>query len=278
MNNDKGLNKLLNATGFAFQLAVEAQVRKNMGSLNCQNIIREHPWFNPRHQASGFIDIVVEKGLGRFVLECKRTKNGAWVFLSPKPKGVNSIVAKCHWTCLLDETHSIQEWSEVGIVPECPESQFCSIRGTGEGKTAMLDRIGSELVVATEALGKEELSQQNHRAIPHLIYLPVIVTNAELYVGNFDPNSVDINTGLVEESEFSKVGAVRYKKALGYCVPNPGKALNLGESNAESERTVFVVNSGYLVEWLTKWDMLPEYHWSLFPWDQARKRFNEGKQ
>ena len=65
--------QLLNATGFAFQLAVEASVPIS-GDVDVRWRIerREYPW--KTGSGSGFIDIVLSRQNILMAIECKKTK------------------------------------------------------------------------------------------------------------------------------------------------------------------------------------------------------------
>ena len=269
---DGGLKKLLNGAGFVFQLAVEAQIADNRRTFQCNDLIREHPWFHKQLQNSGFIDLVVTKGVGRFVVECKRSKNARWVFLDTAPGGSRTSAAQVYWHCRLSESKVAGGWDDVGIFPECPESQFCCIRGAEDNKQVLLDRICSDLVAATEALSAEELEFDASDFGQHYVYMPVLVTNAELVVGNFDPSTVNLGSGEVEDASFEVVGAVRYRKALT-AVSATASVSSLVESNARNERTVFIVNATHLIDWLKNWKPVPRDSFRGFVWDQVKRQF-----
>ena len=135
--------------------------------------------------------------------------------------------------------------------------------------------MASELVAATEALAEEESRMQKQFSGFHYVYFPIIVTNAELVVGKFDPTDVDMETGQLDAVDFEVVEAVHYRKALsvGNGIDAIGKSFL--ESNQLRERSVFVVNSKHLVDWFGEWKLIPEFHWSGFPWDVARRNYTE---
>ena len=68
------LIKLVNASGFAFQLAVEHAVCSSHGH-NFQFVSREHAWRDADADRGGFIDLVLQSSAVTWVVECKRTRD-----------------------------------------------------------------------------------------------------------------------------------------------------------------------------------------------------------
>jgi hypothetical protein len=82
------------------------------------------------------------------------------------------------------------------------------------------------------------------------VYVPVIVTNAQLSVCDFDPAEVSIADGLLPgEAAFDDVSVLRFTKNLSFDI-DTSKHETLTASNAAKDRTVFVINamsfSGFL--------------------------------
>lgn len=155
MSDNRELLSLLNASGFAFQLGVERSLQSAVQRGICRIPAVEHPWKHQENGDSGFIDIVVQRGIGHLVVECKRTKDAKWLFLVPKTSRDAVSRYRCLWYASFGDGKGTSEWSDIVLAPICPESSFCCIRGTGEGQNPLLDRIGSEMIIATEALLNE---------------------------------------------------------------------------------------------------------------------------
>jgi len=80
--DDFALRRLVDSSGFAFQLAVEDLVRSS--GARWKVLFSEYAWLHPDRNSEGFIDTVLEKDRTRLVIECKRTSADAhWVFLNP---------------------------------------------------------------------------------------------------------------------------------------------------------------------------------------------------
>lgn len=273
MDEQHKLVKLLNSSGFAFQLGVEANVRNGHECRALARIIREHPWFHENRNESGFVDLIIEKEVGRFVVECKRTTEAKWLFLDPGPRDAETPRAKLHWQCRLDGKNIVKDWSDIGVHPPSPEVQFCNVRGGGENRQSMLDRIGFELIAATEAVASKEMSLLPGGDLFHYYYVPVIVTNAELLVGKFNPETLDLDSGKIDSAEFSKANSVRYRKSLAVSSVEGNGPSTLSEANEGAERTVFIVRANAFSAWLDEWTTAPKSQVQGMPWEKARKDY-----
>lgn len=99
------------------------------------------------------------------------------------------------------------------------------------------------------------------RGHARLFIFPSIVTNAEIAVCRFDPTKIKITDGTLEagDVEISTVPFIRFRKSLTTEFPQ-GVFYHLEAANRARERTVFVVNSTSLSEFLKDWkmDALPD--------------------
>lgn len=254
MSDKSAAIRLLNASGYAFQLAVESVVA-NCAYADVVVASREHPWRHEHLQKSGFIDLIVEKGMTRLVVECKRTTNAQWLFLVPDPTDVDVGEFHCLWSMYFEPNVPAWDWGRELLSPKSATSQFCCVRGSGEGQVAAIDRIGAELVYATEALAHEErnrISEEMAAPFP-MRYIPVIVTNADLAIARFDPRNVDVTSGRLEDCEVIPVDMVRYRKALDpVFVGSRREAKSTRESNRLSQRSLVVVSASSLPVLLEK--------------------------
>ena len=85
-----------------------------------------------------------------------------------------------------------------------------------------------------------------------MLYIPVILTTADLYTCNFNPDDISINDGTLKESGFKQVPLVRFRKSL---TTKPQVEKSLANITAEAkvkERTVFIINAKYLIEILKR--------------------------
>lgn len=267
---EEKLNDLINASGFAFQLAVEAAVRANPGRLGWRVVTREHPWTTS--QATGFTDLVLTCGNLYLVVECKRTRDAVWLFLMPEKDQLSRTHARIAWIDTVPHHKPLAGWDDIQVYPESAEADFCAIRGQGEKDRPLLERIASQVVEASDGLCADLITLHERSARTKLV-IPVIVTNAELVVGEFDPAKIDLSRGEVESAKFTTVEHLRFRKSLGPSSrPEDYDPEEVADLGAEAVRTVFVVSAGAFVKWMGAVHINgPD---SSSPWVTARGRAN----
>ncbi|MBX7124007.1 MAG: hypothetical protein K1X42_17920 [Opitutaceae bacterium] len=144
--------------------------------------------------------------------------------------------------------------------PETPQSAYCVVDGEDPRSKPMLERVAAEVIAATEAIATEEQSilvttQDFLRA-----YFGVIVTTASLKVCSFDPGTISIANGMIEDAHLVDVPYVRFHKQLSTAATrNDDAAFGIADLDGltrAKENTVFVVNSEHLIQFLTEfeWD------------------------
>lgn len=247
-SSDEKLNGLLNASGFPYQLGLETAVRA-MGTDSPWRVTgREHPWRTAN--ASGFIDLVLSDGNTHLVIECKRTREATWMFLMPDQKQMSRSHARICWTDTSPHQRALTGWGDIQVYPESPESEFCAVRGQGEGHVPLLERLAASAVESSEGLAADFLELSRESRASHVI-VPVIVTNASLVTAAFDPTDVDLMSGQLESAEYEHVPHVRFRKSLGPSEsPIEYEPESLEELAAGSVRTVFVVQGPEFTGWL----------------------------
>ncbi|HVQ38064.1 MAG TPA: hypothetical protein VMS31_11060, partial [Pyrinomonadaceae bacterium] len=191
--HDEELAKLVNRSGFLFQLAVEDHVRAGKSQHDWDVVAREYPWATADRARSGFIDFVAERNTLRCVFECKRTQSGEWIFLVPAD-AAETIQLRTLWSIVGQNGKSGWGWGDWGFHPQTLRSEFCIVRGASDDDKPMLERIAGDHVRAAESLAREELAMPN-RDYGVYGYMPVVVTNAKLYACRVDTTQVDLTTG-----------------------------------------------------------------------------------
>lgn len=248
---------IVNSSGFPLQLGLERLVQETQREHGWHFLSREHPWRNEIVSGGGFIDLIIENQpqTQAMVIECKRVRDTAWIFLVPNKdiKHRRHANAWLHWK--RGPENSYFDWEDLTLDPVSPESEFCVIPGHDPKSRPMLERTAAELIDATEALALEERSLSGYGVGPLRIYFSVIITTAELKVCNFDPVDIDIRSGEIENSCFSTVPFVRFRKCLSTRPPMNSKFKNIAELGKATERTVFIVNSGSVLDFLKSWEL-----------------------
>ncbi len=194
------------------------------------------------------------------VFECKRVRQAAWVFLIPQ-----TAPSQYTHVRLFDSQHSDARWkrfdwhSDWETNPESYESKYCSVPGQEQGRRNLLERTAAEIAEATEALAHQEKALADTGDSSKLeltrIYIPVIVTTADLAVAHFEPGSVSLQDGcLPHDTRFVRVPYVRFRKALTTEIEIRGMS-SISNEHARSERTIFVVNAEELANFLEAWEI-----------------------
>ena len=154
------------------------------------------------------------------------------------------------------------------------QSEFCILQSDEQRKQSILESLASEVLDSVEGIAMEEINiaKCNKPAHLRLFVFPVIVTNAEIAVCRFNPDKVSLNNGTLEENdvEISSVPFIRFRKSFTTNFPHSNlsdlqKSSIYSNSNINDlksavkarERTVFVVNSKSLPEFLKNWNLNP---------------------
>ena len=261
------LTKLLNASGFAFQLALEAAVNANPGhDRHWKVTAREHPWKTVT--GGGYIDLVVSSGRVHLVVECKRSREATWMFLMPDPAQMTRSHARICWTNTVPHKPSLAGWGDIQIYPNSPESSFCAVRGQGEKDAPLLERIASTVADSADSLASD-LLKLDERSSRTNIVVPVIVTTASLTLSSFKPEDVSLHSGELSAAAFTAVPHVRFRKSLAASeAPDDYEPTQLRDLSDSSERTIFVVAGAHFTDWLGEF----EIGTSSMPWETARRR------
>lgn len=264
------IKKLVNSSGFPFQLAVENEIQSISSQTQWSIITREHPWRSTSDEAEGFIDLVVGHGTVRLVIECKRPRGGLWVFLISDKRQESVKKFRVCWAHCKPNRPDLVGWNDFDILPTSPESEFCVIRGQDDNTKPLLERLGRYVLSSAEALATEELNLIRSTQIDHLrLMVPVIVTSAELKICKLSPEKISVSNGTITDSEFKTVPWIRFRKSLAVSEVEYSEFNELSEITEKKERSLFVINSSHLTDFLKKWEFYtPSYS---IPWDLARQ-------
>jgi hypothetical protein len=244
---------IANSSGFPLQIATVHAVNQ---SSNWRVVLEEHPWRSDMTGSEGFIDIVAvtrhDDGFSAMVLECKRVRQTAWVFLIP-----DLSPSPCRRTTAWESHRVDSKWKEYRWVdwrtyPSTYESQDCAIPGQEQGRKTLLERTASELINSVEVLAAEEKQIQEKGGTNNFtrLYIPVVVTTAQLFVSHFDPATISLADGsLSKDTPVSQVPCIRFRKSLSTRAQS-SSASSIEKLHTESERTIFVVHAEALPEFL----------------------------
>ncbi|MDQ2921165.1 MAG: hypothetical protein M3R52_06110 [Acidobacteriota bacterium] len=255
------LLRLVNSSGFPFQLRIADQIRRpDDSSARWDLVAQEHPWRAIEEGRDGFIDIIIRNSENdRMVLECKRTRDADWVFLLPE-NGVSNSGPHARMLYVSKSGPSADQlrsgWHNFYAQPESTISEFCIVRGSGERHKPMLENLCDVLLNSIECLAQEESAIAIERKVDlNCLYVPVIVTNANLQVCRFKLGSVSLEDGEIPDGDFESVPYIRFFKSLSTKSISLASVGSMDAANRERQRTVFVVQSARLESFLGSWDM-----------------------
>jgi hypothetical protein len=196
------------------------------------------------------------------VIECKRIQNKEWIFLPTSGNAQPRRIAKGLRIKRVNGAYVgvASGWSDETLEPRSPEAAFCVMPKDARDPT--VERVGAELVLATEALESEEREYLNRRGWDSIrVYFPVIVTTAQLKICSFDPKRISLSDGLVPpDAKISLADSVRFTKQLSTAPGTRGGMLTLaslitygreaGEIARAKKRSLFIVHAEKLDNFL----------------------------
>lgn len=258
--DENKVRKTVNGSGFPLQIGIQSLIEDTYEKHGWRVLFSEHSWINHDTEEGGFIDLLlIDKSMKTILnIECKRVKTGKWYFLQSEPSLKNRRHAKCHYLQAKNGKPELWGWKDVTLEPSCPEAEFCVIGGEdSKASRSMLEKIASGVVHSTEGFAIEDHSYSHDIENFERVYFNIIVTTADLFVCNFDPNGVDIESGEIDETKTTEVPFVRFRKQLStYSTPSLSwKEHDPHEISRRKENTVFVVNSRHLVRFLKEFEL-----------------------
>lgn len=268
---------LLNSHGFLFQLRIAHEVRSKQ--TRWRIVGQEHRWIDPDSGDEGFIDLVLESdgfvAHTRLVLECKRVQDVVWTFLIPSNTSLSQRMRMLWAAVAMPEGKSVMNWDDFTMTMKFHESSFCVVEGQDKDRP-MLERLSGLVTQSLECVAEEESRLFGDNPLrPPRVYTAVIVTTAELAVYEYDPTEVNLADGKLPmpatpDHPIPLVPFVAFRKSLASKL-GPAHAESLAAANMASERSVFIVQANYFLDFLKAYDFTAPYGWS----QQLRNRQSE---
>jgi len=258
--DEQKVKKIVNGSGFPLQIGIHSLVDETYVKHGWRVLFSEHAWVNHETEENGFIDLLLMNKSQKIVLniECKRVKNENWLFLQQEQTLTNRRHAKTFISRANLGKLTKFNWHDVTLEPSCPESEFCVIGGhDNNASRSMLERIAAGVVHSTEGFAIEDHSFSHEIEVFERLYFNVIVTTAELFACNFDPDKVNIENGEVDSTKTTPVPYIRFRKQLSSFETPHCSWKEVGSSgiSREKENTVFIVNSKHLVKFLKEFEL-----------------------
>jgi hypothetical protein len=262
---------LVNNSGFLFQLGVEAEAQSTYDQHGWKTVVHEYPW-QQSNGSGGFIDLILWKNNIRLVIECKRVREATWAFLALTDQEETRF--RSAWANCVQGESPLAGWFDFRMGPSSPVAEFCIVRGQGENDRPLLERVCGGLVQSVDSLAEEELRIAAKRPIGFTtIYIPVIVTNAELQLCVYSPTRISMVDGTIPDAVFQTVPFIRFTKSLATSLSSAPDVEDFRSALRDRERTVFIVSASSLVEFLRKLAVGgPHDTFSSYPWMKARQK------
>lgn len=245
-----------NSSGFPLQLRIAYEAK---ASAKWSVYLEEHPWQSSIANSEGFIDLILldEYRVQSMIIECKRVRQSSWVFMIPRPDCIERTHTRLWWS-----DQSTDGWKEFGWTDwqgiASHEAKYCAVPGQEQGRRNLLERTAAEVVEATESFARQEKELADNapttiRAFIR-IYIPVIVTTAELKVSCFDPSTISLSDGdLPHDTIFITVPYVTFRKSLTSRIDTESPLDQVSDLYKACERTVFVVHAENFNDFINNW-------------------------
>jgi len=240
------INALL-ASGFPFQTAVAQVVSQCQG----YRLAGEEVAWRDDAGADQFLDLVAHRGHVVIPIECKKTQKEILTFLQPSPADRDVNRARCIYLSKIQDSarRSLLFCSDWQLMPKSPESAFCVVSTSASGKDQrMLERDVQQLVRGTDAYARRCRDERSvDTSLLDTLIVPLLVTNAKLFIAEYDPANVSFESGqfaMPPQAKVSPIRWVRFRKAF----TSVGKDVG--------DRTVFVVAAPAFPGFLRKLDTI----------------------
>lgn len=251
--------KIINESGYPLQIAVGNAVSATTREHGWTVRYIEHSWAN-QNGSRGFIDLILQdKHRSTFlIVECKRVRNSTWAFMHVDGKTGNRYHAKSWASYYSGGRMKSFNWRDVTLDPSSPEAGFCAIRGQSAGdRNTIIERVGGELISATEAFAAEERDFREESTDCLRLYFNVIVTTASLSLAAFSPDDISLADGTLARASFQPVPFIRFRKQMSEqaWAFSPTDFAQGTDPSAAKENTVFIVSTEGLSQFLRSFEL-----------------------
>ena len=264
--SDETIEKVLRDSGFPFQKRVLQEIEAHSSEHEFGVLADDIPW--ELGELAGSVDLVLARGAHRLLLDCKRAgreESNPWVFLTDG-RSQPTTRARCYWRGPVaqpgrppDELGERAAYNDMDFEPVSDESDSCAITGSKDRRDNLIERIARNLLRGAVAISEQERHSTAGRSASYrCVYVPVIVTTADLHVASVTPDNVSLADGRTRNAKVERIDIVRFRKGLE--VPT-WDVEDLRDAHEQSQRTVFVVRGSAIVRFLTQWRLVGAPQW-----------------
>jgi hypothetical protein len=247
------LKDIINKSGYPLQLALEYQINLETPKHKFRVLSSEHRWLDKQTNNEGYIDLILEhQSISiRMVIECKRI-TGNWNFLIPheKPNKTNNFKGFFIPINTPDNLNEMK-WVPHYMYPESYVSSFCVLETNNQKDDRSLEKISGDLLESLESIAKEEIPYKCKPVFAtELLYLPVIVTTANIQLCFFNPEDISLDDGKITASEIIEQDYVRFEKSLSSNIVDPNPIEDIRKADKSNSRTVVIVQANKINNFL----------------------------
>jgi hypothetical protein len=233
---NKDLIGALGGSGFPFQTAVAAAIT-GTGLFDVQE---EVAW-NAPDRSTAFLDIVASTQNVRICIECKWLRKEKLIFLLPSHRSVppTDNLNLVFVNCVADSTRRpVVSYGQATATPMTEESVYCVVDSSNRNER-MIEKEVQPLVQGTAAYAMD--SVRGFSGMHSLMFVPVFVTTAKLYVASYDSKILSLEDGIYKgrAEDIRPVPCIRFTKQFTGSQP-PRSRL----------RTVLVLQAEHLLDFI----------------------------
>jgi hypothetical protein len=208
----------LKSSGFPFQTAI-ARIIADTQPYHIET--EEFPWQDHTGKDQ-FVDLIASNEAWTLVIECKKTRKENLTFLKPDAHSSDRHwIMRCVFTTQVQDLtpHFDLNYGDWSVRPLSHESTYCVVSTSEKGTDQrLLERDARQLVRASDAYA--DATRNSRRPPQHFMnlrpYIPLIVTNARLFVATYHPREISLDTGQFSADPANVVSVpwVRFRKAF----------------------------------------------------------------
>jgi hypothetical protein len=239
-DDSNDLIQALSGSGFPFQTSLASAIR----GLGIYEVEEELAWRHP-DGSDRFLDIAAVGGQVRVLIECKKTAQDKFVFLLPESGDCqqnHQFLQGIYLRQIQDATRrGAVAWGRISAIPVSHKSMFCVAKSSNSNR--LLESLVQPLVRGTEAYALDRYEQfrpgeNEAKCVP---CIPVLITNAQLFVARYRPGEVCLESGIYKarREDLSPVKYIRFSKEF---TTSPDVKMR--------ERTVLVAHASAVAELL----------------------------